>query len=83
MKRLLILALLSLAFLLPIGLTSCFPESAVRQKKINRERRHNEKQARKAYKMDLQRHHKSQSKRTKAMMKESRRKSKKVTPGRK
>ncbi|MBE0646795.1 MAG: hypothetical protein IH596_03315 [Bacteroidales bacterium] len=83
MKRLLILAFLCLVFLVPVTLTSCFPESAVRQKKIDRERRHNENQARKSYEMDLKRHHKSQSKRTRSMMKDTRRKSKKVTPGRK
>ncbi|MBN1198907.1 MAG: hypothetical protein JXA23_06125 [Bacteroidales bacterium] len=80
MKRLLLLALLSLAFLLPVSFTSCFPESAVRQKKIDRERKQKEKKARKQYEMDLKRHHKSQSKQTHAMMRESRKKSKKLTP---
>lgn len=80
MKRNLLLALLFLALILPLSHTSCFPESAVRQKKIDRERRHNEKQAKKSYEADLKRHHKSQSKQTRTMMKDSRRKSKKVTP---
>lgn len=80
MKRLLLLTLLSLAFLLPISFTSCFPESAVHQKRIDRERKQKEKKARKQYEMDLKRHHKSQSKQTRAMMRESRKKSKKLTP---
>jgi hypothetical protein len=83
MKRLLVFTLLFLALLIPLSFTSCFPESAVHQKKIDRERETNAKKARKAYETDLKRHHKSQSKQTRSMMKDSRRKSKKVTPGRK
>ena len=83
MKRLLFLSLLFLALLLPVSYTSCFPESAVRQKKIDRDRRLKEKQARKAYELDLKRHLNSQSKETRVMMKDSRRKSKRVTPLRK
>ncbi len=83
MKRLRFLALLCLTLLLPLSYTSCFPESAVRQKKIDRERKLKEKKARKSYEMDLKRHHKRQSKGTRTMMKDSRRKSKRVTPLRK
>ncbi|MFH1297056.1 MAG: hypothetical protein ABIJ04_07270 [Bacteroidota bacterium] len=80
MKRILFLALLCLTLLLPLSYTSCFPESAVRQKRIDRERKQKEKQARKAYEMDLKRHHKSQSKETRARMRESRRNARQITP---
>jgi len=80
MKRLRFLALLSLFLLLQFSYTDCFPEAAVRQKKIDRERKQKEKQARKAYELDLKKHHQNQSKETRAMMKQSRKKSKKFTP---
>lgn len=79
-KRSLIPWLLLLAFIIPVSFSACFPEAAVHQKRIDRERKQKEKEARKQYELDLKRHHKSQSKETKAMMKESRRKSKKMTP---
>ncbi|NQV03231.1 MAG: hypothetical protein HQ542_11335 [Bacteroidia bacterium] len=80
MKRPLFLALLCLSLILPLSFSSCFPESAVRQKKIDRNRKKQETKARKAYEMDLKRHHNSQSKETRSRMKDSRRKSKRVTP---
>ncbi len=80
MKQPLFFVLFCLSLLLPLSYTSCFPESAVRQKKIDRNRRLQEKKARKTYEMDLKRHHKSQSKETRARMRESRRNTKQVTP---
>ena len=80
MKRSLLLALFCFFLLAPLSFTSCFPESAVRQKRIDRERRKKEKEARKAYEMDLKKHHKSQTKETRARMRQTRKNAKRVTP---
>jgi hypothetical protein len=74
------LVLLLFVLLLPIGYTSCSKEASIRQKQIDRERKKNERKARKAYKMDLKKHLKNQSKETRAMMRKSRRNSRKNTP---
>jgi len=66
--------------LLPLGYTSCSKEASVRQKQIDRSRKQQEKKARKAYKMDLKKHHKNQSRETRAMMRRSRRNSRKTLP---
>jgi len=74
--------LLFLLFVLifPMGHTSCSTETSIRQKQIDRNRKKKEKEARKAYKMDLKRHHKNQSKETRIMMRRSRKNSRKNTP---
>jgi|GEM_PF-1401516 hypothetical protein len=51
-------------------------EVRINQKQIDRKRKHEVEQARKAYEADLKKHHKNQSKETRAMMRDSRRKSK-------
>ena len=77
------LFLILLILVLPLSQSSCKPQSSVRQQQIDRNRKKQQAKAMKAYKMDLKKHYKSQSKETRAMMKRSRRQSKKHTPGKK
>ncbi|TSA26171.1 MAG: hypothetical protein D4R67_08385 [Bacteroidetes bacterium] len=80
MKRSLLLALLCFFVVAPLNFTSCFPESAVHQKKIDHDRRIKEKEARKAYELDLKKHHKNQTKETRARMRQTKKNAKRVTP---
>jgi hypothetical protein len=55
-------------------------DAKVHQKKIDREREARQKEAQKEYNKALKAHHQRQSKETKAMMRQSRKDSKKNTP---
>ncbi len=80
MRPPLFLFLIILMLVLPLSQSSCKQQASVRQKQIDRNREKQQAKARKAYEMDLKKHHKSQSKETRAMMKRSRRKSRQNTP---
>ena len=80
MKRRPLLTLFILLFFLSFNSGIFAQQARVNQKQIDRKRIQQEKKARKTYEMDLKRHLKSQSKETKVMMRESRRKAKKLTP---
>jgi len=69
-----------LDFLLVSNLPLFSQEVRVNQKEIDRKRKKEVGKAKKAYEADLKRHHKNQSKETRIMMRESRKKSKRITP---
>ncbi|MCX6244784.1 MAG: hypothetical protein NTU98_08770 [Bacteroidetes bacterium] len=72
---------LGLSLLLPqASLTSCRSERSVSERKIEKERKKKEKKAQKEYDQAVKHHMDQQSKNTKAMMKESKKKTPKNTP---
>ncbi|MFH1159701.1 MAG: hypothetical protein V1733_01970 [bacterium] len=71
---------LLLGFIFPMNFSLFSQQVKVNQKQIDRKRRKEGIKAKKVYEADLKRHHKSQTKETRAMMRESRKKSKRITP---
>lgn len=61
--------------------SSVFPQEArVDQKKTTKEQSRKKKEADKKYRLDLKRHYKMQSKETRSMMKQSKKRAKRITP---
>jgi type VI protein secretion system component VasK len=76
--RNLAIALLALLLALPGFLTA--QEAKVNRHKIEREKKQREKEARKDYQEALKRHHRRQSKETRAMMRHSKKEAKRTLP---
>lgn len=85
MKGLLRNSLIALAALLflsaPVAVVG--QEARVSQKKIERQKKKHDREARKEYRIALKQHYNNQSKETKAMMKTSRKQARKTMPVRK
>ncbi len=75
-----IILFLLMSFVFPMSSSLFSQQVKVNQKQIDRKRRKEGIKAKKAYEADLKQHHTSQSKETRAMMRESRKKSKRITP---
>jgi outer membrane biogenesis lipoprotein LolB len=75
--------LLFVALFTILLLTACssIRQTRIDQAHIEKERKKKERVARKQYMMELKRHYKNQTKETRKRMKQTRRESKRVTPG--
>lgn len=72
--------LIVVLMMLPLLISFAPQEAKVNQKKIDRERARQKKEAQKQFDQALKRHKQIQTKETRARMKQSKKESKKVTP---